>query len=210
MGDDNWSKIDKLMSKATLVATCDSLKELARHQEGLFSVVLHGGEPLLMGPSNLSYLLEKLRTALSDRYTISIQSNGVLITEEILDICSRFRTSVAVSIDGPQRIHDKSRINHRGKGTFDEVMKGIDLLKSHPDSPFLYAGVLAVIDPLTDAKEVYSFFKDIECPSVDFLYKDGNHTNLPRGKSSINSIEYGTWMVDLLDTYLTRKIHSRQ
>jgi uncharacterized protein len=202
MGDDNWSRVDKLMSVATIDATCESLKKLAHHQKSLFSIVLHGGEPLLMGPSKLSYLLKNLRTAISDEYTISIQTNGLLITNEILDICSRYKTSVAVSIDGPKEIHNKSRITHGGEGTFDDVMKGIDLLKLHPDSTFLYAGLLAVIDPLSDAKKVYSFFKEIESPSVDFLYKDGNHTNLPRGKSSINSIEYGTWMVNLLDAYL--------
>jgi uncharacterized protein len=80
---------------------------------------------------------------------------------------------------------------------------GITLLKTHPDAVFLNAGLLAVIDPASDPREVYSFFKELGAPSVDFLYKDGNHTRLPLGKTSLNSTEYGRWMVGLLDVYLT-------
>lgn len=38
-------------------------------------------------------------------------------------------------------------------------------------------------------------------PSVDFLYKDGNHTALPPGKAAGQSLEYGRWMVGLLTAY---------
>ncbi|MGI8582546.1 MAG: radical SAM protein, partial [Chitinophagaceae bacterium] len=177
MGDDNWSHMEKLMSKETMGALCESLSELAFNQKKLFSVVLHGGEPFLLGASKLQYLLKNLRTVLPDHYPISIQTNGVLITKTLLDICSKYHASVAVSIDGPENIHNKYRKTYNGAGTFNQVMKGIDELKSHPDSTFLNAGLLAVIDPLSDPREVYRFFKSIGAPSVDFLYKDGNHTN---------------------------------
>jgi uncharacterized protein len=203
MGDDNWSRLDKTMSAETIQAICDSLKELTFFQDKIFSVVLHGGEPLLLGASGLDYLLGSLRSVLPLGYPISMQSNGVLITREILDICSRYRVSVAVSIDGPAHVHNRSRVTHGGRQSFDAVMAGIASLKEHPDAAFLNAGLLAVIDPRSDPREVYSFFKTIAAPSVDFLYKDGNHSRLPIGKASIDSIEYGKWMTGLLDAYLS-------
>jgi uncharacterized protein len=202
MGDDNWSHLEKLMSRETMDAICDSLHELIGNQKKYFSIVLHGGEPFLLGALKLRYLLSKLREFLSFEYPISIQTNGILITREILDICSEYRVSVAVSIDGPKKVHDKNRVNHQGDGTFEKVLTGINEIKSHPDAAFLNAGLLAVIDPLSNPREVYHFFKSIGAPSVDFLYKDGNHTNLPLNKSSINSTEYGSWMIGLLDEYL--------
>lgn len=202
MGDDNWSHMEKLMSRETMDVLFDALRELVNYQEKCFSVVLHGGEPFLLGPSKLEYLLNGLREALPDNYPISIQTNGILISREILDICSKYLVSVAVSIDGPEHIHNRYRVTHKGGDTFREVLKGINELKSHPDADFLNAGLLAVIDPLSDAKEVYDFFKSIAPPSVDFLYKDGNHSNLPLYKSAINSIEYGSWMSNLLREYL--------
>jgi len=49
---------------------------------------------------------------------------------------------------------------------------------------------------------VYSFFKSLYPPSVDFIYRDGNHSRLPYGKGSLHSTEYGRWMAQLLDVYL--------
>lgn len=202
MGDDNWKNLSKFISEKTIHALCDSLKDFVEKQRKCFSVVLHGGEPLLLGVKKLSNLLSCLREVLPDEYPISIQTNGILISNEILDICSRFRASVAVSIDGPEEVHDQYRVNHQAAGTFKQVVKGINILANHPNAKFLNAGLLAVIDPLSNASEVYNFFKTISAPSVDFLYKDGNHTKLPLNKASFSSTEYGEWMVDLLNAYL--------
>ena len=202
MGDDNWLHMEKLMNKETVDAICSALKHLSVFQNKPFNIVLHGGEPLLLGASKLGYLLSQLRQNLPVNYPVSIQTNGVLISNEILDLCSKYKTTIAVSIDGPKHVHDKERVTHKGGGTFDKVVKGIQLIKSHPDSKFLDSGCLAVIDPVSDPKEVYSFFKQLKTPSVDFLYKDGNHSKLPIGKKSFFSVEYGLWMVRLLEIYL--------
>lgn len=203
MGDDNWKNLSKFISEETLDALCDSLGEFVEKQRKRFSVVLHGGEPFLLGVKKLSHLLQRLREILPDDYPISIQTNGILISNEILDICSRFRASVAVSIDGPEEVHNKYRVNHQKVGTFEQVIKGYYILTKHPDTEFLNAGLLAVIDPLSNASEVYNFFKTLSAPSVDFLYKDGNHSKLPINKASFSSVEYGEWMVALLNTYLS-------
>ena len=202
MGDDNWKNLSKFISEETIEALCNSLEEFVQNQKKRFSVVLHGGEPFLLGIKKLSHLLGRLRDVLPNDYPISIQTNGILITNEILDICSRFRASVAVSIDGPEEVHDKYRVNHKAVGTFKQVVNGFEILVKHPDAKFLNAGLLAVIDPLSNASEVYNFFKTLSAPSVDFLYKDGNHSNLPLNKASYTSTEYGEWMVALLNTYL--------
>ncbi|WP_121811313.1 cyclophane-forming radical SAM/SPASM peptide maturase YhhB [Mucilaginibacter kameinonensis] len=202
MGDDNWARQGKFTTHETISATARELKKVADLQGKPFSIVLHGGEPFLLGVERLKFLLATLRNSLSYEFPISIQTNGVLITPELLDICSRFRASVAVSIDGPKAVHDQWRIGHTGSGTFDEVIKGYQLLKGHPDHLFLNAGLLAVVDPFSDPAEVYYFFKSLGAPSVDFLYKDGNHDRLPFGKRSLYSTEYGNWMAQLLQVYL--------
>jgi uncharacterized protein len=202
MGDDNWMNLEKFMSNETIEAVCRELAILIQKQKKKFSIVLHGGEPLLLGIVKLTFLLKKLREVLSLEYPISLQTNGILISAELLDICSAYRVSMAVSIDGPEQIHDRNRLTHQKKGTFSEVLRGILMLKSHRDAKFMNAGLLAVVDPNSDATEVYYFFKSLLAPSVDFLYKDGNHSRLPLGKSSVESIEFGKWMSDLFKVYL--------
>lgn len=202
MGDTGWSRGPKQMSRETCQATAAALARLTHEQGRSFAVVLHGGEPLLLGAANLRYVILTLREALPAECAISIQTNGILINHEILDLCAGARVTLSLSLDGPRHIHDRNRVGFAGKGTFDRVMEGLERLRSHPDAEFLFTGLLAVIDPESDPRELYAFFKDLGPPSVDFIYRDGNHSRLPEGKASPSTTEYGQWMAALLDVYL--------
>lgn len=192
----------KQISRDTVQAVAVALRELYSAQGRPFAVVLHGGEPLILGAARLRYVVSTLRAALPSECAVSLQTNGMLISNEILDLCSDNRVTVSVSLDGPQQIHDRNRIDHKNKGTFIKVLQGLERLRSHPDSDFLFSGLLAVIDPHSNPTDVYSFFKSLKPPSVDFIYRDGNHTRLPYGKKSLHSTEYGQWMAALVDVYL--------
>lgn len=203
MGDDSWRDMPALMSGATIEAVCNALDTLRQDQERCFAVVLHGGEPLMMGASRLEYLLKSLRRVLPEGVNpLSLQTNGVLITQHILDICAKYATSLSVSLDGPQPINDRFRIGKRGEGTHDGAVRGIRLLREHPESNALFSGILAVVNPLSSPQEVYRYLKGLGAPSIDFLYRDGNHSTLPFGKGSFESVEYAEWLVDVLDEYL--------
>ncbi|BCT69466.1 Anaerobic sulfatase-maturating enzyme [Nitrosospira sp. NRS527] len=203
MGDDGWTEMPKFMPSHTIKILTERLKEyLENNPERLFALVLHGGEPLLIGSRRLENMLLSLRSVLPEEHCISIQTNGILITDNILDICSNFKTSLSVSLDGPEKINDANRVGHRGEATYSRVLKGIEKLKHHADCSFLFAGLLAVIDPNSNPEEIYNFFKDVGSPNVDFLYRDGNHDKLPYGKASFHSVEYGYWLTSLLDVYL--------
>lgn len=202
MGDLSWAQMPKQMSSVTMMAVANALDELAKAQSRRFAVVLHGGEPLMLGPARLDFCLAALRKVLPIEYPFSLQTNGILITEDILDVCATYRTSLGVSLDGPKHVHNRHRVDWRGRGTYAKVLEGLARLRNHRDTSFLYTGLLAVIDPTSDPYDVYSFFKELKPPSIDFLYRDGNHTQLPYGKASVDSTEYGRWFTKLLDIYL--------
>ena len=201
--DATWRLQPKRMRREVVEAVCERLIEQAGHQETGFAIVLHGGEPLLPGFDELATLLRGLRARLSpDRHPISIQTNGTLLCESLLDLFAETRTSVSVSIDGPQEVNDLARLDHRGRSTYAATLRGIQLLASHSESEFLFAGTLSVIQPAVGPRHVYEFLKALGTPSMDFLLQDGNHDRLPAGKSSFDSTEYGQWLVSLLDLYL--------
>lgn len=202
MGDTGWKDLPHQISYETIDAVTGALSELSEKQNRPFAVVLHGGEPLLLGYSKLEHLIFSLRDALPDECSISLQTNGILINKKILDLCSNTRTTISVSLDGPKDIHDKNRVGHTAKGTYDAVLKGLNLLREHLDSQFLFTGLLAVVDIESEPVEIYNFFKTLNPPSVDFIYRDGNHSRLPIGKQSLQSTEYGQWIGKLLDVYL--------
>lgn len=144
-----------------------------------------------------------LRAQLGSKCGISIQTNGVLITKAVLDLCSRFDVTLSVSLDGPAEVHDRFRVDLRQRPTHAKVVAGLETLKAHRHSERLFSGVLAVVDPGSDPDTIYDYFKALKVPSVDFLYRDGNHTTLPFGKASFVSTEYGIWMCRILDRYVS-------
>lgn len=203
MGDEAWRKLPKRLPPGVSDAIADNLAELRTAQGRPFSVVLHGGEPLLLGADGLSRLLRRLRAALPGDCGISIQTNGVLLSDEVIDILAENDVTVSVSLDGPADVHDRHRVDMKGRPTHRAVMQGLARLGSHPSGQRLFSGVLAVVDPTSLPEDVYGFFKGLGVPSVDFLYRDGNHDVLPFGKVSSASVEYGRWMVRILDLYLS-------
>ena len=201
--DTTWRLQPKRMDRDVLVAARDRLVEQAERQETGFAIVLHGGEPLLLGFTELAELLRGLRARLSaERHPISIQTNGALLSGRHLDLFAETRTSVSVSIDGPPEVNDLGRVDHRGESTYAATLRGIRRLASHPESAFLFAGTLSVVQPAADAGTVYEFLKRLGTPNMDFLLQDGNHERLPPGKSGFHSTEYGEWLTELLDVYL--------
>jgi uncharacterized protein len=202
MGDNGWQNMPAQLSVEAAKSIAENLNTLYQIQQRPFSVILHGGEPLLLGRNKLKSILEILHRFLPSDCEIGIQSNGILITNEILDFCYETKTTISVSLDGPREINDKFRVAHDGSGTFNKIIKGIEILKNHRESAFLYSGILAVVNPNSDPFEVYNFLKTLRPPSINFLYRDGNYVNLPFGKSSVNSTEYGEWFSKLLEIYL--------
>ena len=201
--DQSWRSQPKRLSQAVALALSNRLVEQAEQQQAGFAIVLHGGEPLLLGFRELARLLRRIRNRLPpDRYPISLQTNGALLSDRLLDLFVETQTSVSVSIDGPAEANDLARLDHRGKSTFAATLRGIRLLARHPESTLLFAGTLTVIQPAIDPDLIYGFLKELGTPSMDFLLQDGNHGCLPVGKKNFDSTEYGTWLSRLFDSYL--------
>lgn len=202
MGDESWRIMPKRMELDTQTLVARQLGRLFTAQAEPFAVVLHGGEPLMLGPLRLQTLLTDLRETVPAACTISIQTNGVLITPRILDLCAAFEVSLSVSLDGPAGVHDRHRVDLRGRASHAAVIAGLSRLQRHPKANALFSGILAVVDPTSDPVGVYGYFRALGVPSIDFLNRDGNHGVLPYGKASADTTEYGRWMSAILDCYL--------
>lgn len=203
LGDKGWQDMPALMSEQTVQTVGDALRRLRGEQDSPFAVVLHGGEPLMLGHRRLGQVLQELRNVLpAERYPLSIQTNGTLITADILDLCADLSISLSVSLDGTKAINDRFRIGKRGEGTHDDAVRGIRLLRAHRHSHALFSGILTVINPFSSPVETYRYLKSLGAPSIDFLYRDGNHTAMPFGKVSFESTEYADWLIEVLDEYL--------
>ena len=58
----------------------------------------------------------------------SLTTNATLLTEEIVDFLAANRFGVTVSMDGDRELHDKMRVFHNGKGSYDVIVPKIKML----------------------------------------------------------------------------------
>ncbi len=127
----------------------------------------HGGEPMLRPLAFYEKVIELQKRYAGGR-TIenSLQTNGTLITDEYAEFFVKNGWLIGVSIDGPKEYHDAYRRSAGGGATFDNVMKGIDILNRYK----VEWNAMAVINNLNGSHplEFYHFFKRIGCRYIQF------------------------------------------
>ena len=123
------------------------------------SIVWHAGEPLVLSPAfykPLFQLLESKLRPIGISIQHSIQTNGTLLTQEWCDFIKEYEIKIGVSIDGPRHIQDANRKTRSGKGTFDKVIQGLNLLQSNGIS---YHGIAVVSESsISSPEDIFSFF----------------------------------------------------
>lgn len=142
----------------------------------------HGGEPLMRPLSFYKKALGFQKQYAKGRIIDNcIQTNGTMLTDEWCEFFHENNWLVGVSIDGPQEFHDEFRRNKQGLPSFQNVMKGINLLKKHN----VEWNAMAVVNDFNAdyPLEFYHFFKELGCHYIQFTpiverinpHTDGRH-----------------------------------
>jgi len=202
MQDQSWRERPVIMSAATVRQAALRIAQSARnHRQTKVSVVLHGGEPLLAGGKFIASTAATIRGKLAPDISVklSVQTNGVLLTRELLDVMLEHDISVGVSLDGDKASNDKHRRHAGGRGSYDTVTKGLKLLK-HERYVGLFSGILAVIDVNTDPIKVLEALLAFEPPMVDFILPHGNWTRPPPDRTADSAVTpYADWLITAFD-----------
>jgi uncharacterized protein len=97
-------------------------------QSRKLTLMFFGGEPLLNVPV-MNYLAERMWLATQARgveQVISIVTNGLLLTREIVDRLTPFGLlGVKITLDGDRDAHDRMRPLRGGQCTFDRIIRNI-------------------------------------------------------------------------------------
>jgi uncharacterized protein len=124
------------------------------------TVAWQGGEPTLMGLEFFKRSIELVEKYQKPGQTIqhTIQTNGTKIDADWAAFFKQHNFLVGLSVDGPKTLHDTYRVNKGGAGSFDQVMRGWEILNQYGvDVNILCTVHAANADhPL----EVYHFFRD--------------------------------------------------
>jgi len=172
----------------------------------------HGGEPLIAGIEFYKKVLafQKKYLPAGKRLLNGIQTNGTLITP---DLCRFFNDEgfiAGISIDGPEEIHNRFRINVNGRGSFREAMRGYELLQKFS----VASEILCVVGSHNEkAPEiVYDFFRSVAVKYLTFLplvIRDPANLNkaLP---PSVDPVKFGDFLIKVFDLWVERDIGNVQ
>ncbi len=192
-------------------------------------IAWQGGEPTMMGLEFFRRSVELARKHLlpGQRAVYTIQTNGTLIDEEWAAFFRENDFLVGISIDGPRDVHDAYRVNKGGRGSFDQVMRGLDHLKA--------AGVewnaLTTVHAANAGRalEVYRFLRD-GCgagfiqfiPIIERVAEAGADGSVPwtswrdrplyvqqgdvvTGRS-VTGEQYGRFLIDVFEEWVRRDV----
>jgi uncharacterized protein len=202
-GDESYKKRPPVISKTTIDKTVnfilDSISEIEIDE---IQIVFHGGEPLLQKKRDFDYACIEFSRELSGlvKLNFCVQTNGMLIDEEWISLFSKHDVAVGISLDGNKIINDKNRIDHKGRGTYERVINGLNMaLEARKKGDLLQnPGVLTVVNHESNySKIVEHFAHDLGVTEIGVLLPDMSHDNFfPDGATSI---DYGNVLIELFD-----------
>lgn len=207
--DQGWRGRPRTMAEATLARLAWRLAEHAgRHAIEEVRVVLHGGEPMLVGLDGISLAVNSFVDAMpaGTRVSFAIQTNGLLLDEAFLRLFRRHGIRVGVSIDGDRGATDRHRRHADGRGSYDAVVRGIGLL-SKPGYREIYGGLLCTVDVRNDPVDTYLSLLTHNPPVVDFLLPHGNWVFPPpeladrTAGSTHPRTPYADWLIAIFDRW---------
>ncbi|MCX6413072.1 MAG: anaerobic sulfatase maturase, partial [Actinobacteria bacterium] len=190
-----------------------------------------GGEPTMMGLDFFRLAVELQATYAKPGQPIrnTLQTNGTLLNDEWGEFLSQHEFLVGISIDGPRQLHDRYRVDKGGKPTYDRVIRGLDILKTHG----VEWNVLTTVHATNGdhGRYVYTFLRDeLGADFVQFIpiIERATSESLPIANNgwgdgvlgrplyiqdgslvthrSVTAAQYGAFMIDVFEEWVRHDI----
>jgi len=162
-------------------------------------VILHGGEPLLYPKKDMEILLKYYKN--KSNINISIQTNGLLIDQEWIDIFKHYSENFLFSIS----LDSKESLLRDFKS--DKLFKIFKLIKKNN----LKIGIVSIISK--ENKDVTTYKNFIEMLinefSIDFLTINKIRYNKNIKKSYITEFEYTKFLINIFSHWIEQKIYTK-
>ncbi len=177
-----------------------------------YSFGWQGGEPTIMGLDFFRKVIEfqKQYAPRGAKISNGLQTNATLIDQPMADFFAENNFLVGVSLDGPNKVHNKFRLTIDGKPTHSKVMQGINHLRN-AKAEF---NILCLVNSenVCKSKELYKYYREKEFNFLQFIPcveydKKGNLIHY-----SITGKQWGKFLCEIFDMWYrkdTRKVSIR-
>jgi len=203
-GDDSWKSRPPIVSDDVVEMLGRRVAEqCARFSLPRFVIEFHGGEPLLVGKPRMQRIIDLLRAG-SPRVELRmiLQTNGLLLDEEWVELFDHNHVSFGISLDGPPEVGDRYRVFPNGQGSTGRLLEIVNRLRrSGPLFDQTLGGVLCVVDPSVNGGDLVRWFVDNGFDCFEFLLPDGNYANPPAGWRGVEPMR--RFLLEAFDAWYT-------
>jgi uncharacterized protein len=124
---------------------------------GRVSYTWLGAEPLTAGLAFFKRMRRLQKKICSHEVINYLQTNGVLLSRQMIDFFLGEGFSLSFSVDGPEFLHNKLRPYVSGRGSFERVMRAVDMTRKAGGSTPALTVITRQSAPHID--KIYAFFK---------------------------------------------------
>jgi len=121
---------DDLMTDRTMCRALDLVSRARRPKVSFF-----GGEPLLAW-GKMKWGVERAEAICKPRKTrphLHVTTNGTLLDAARVKYLDDHGFTMIISLDGPKHLHDDARTYQDGRGSYDDVVRGLEFVRQHPE-----------------------------------------------------------------------------
>ncbi|SFQ80078.1 radical SAM protein [Hymenobacter arizonensis] len=206
-GDQSYKAQPKVMSKETMVKVVDRIEEycLANNKSD-FLIIFHGGEPLLADKALFRYFVNECHKRTSVAFDFILQTNGVLVDEEWCSLFKELNIDAGFSLDGTRALHDVYRLYHSGKGSYDDVIQGLQTYKRHFPANLT---VITVMNVDNNPIEIYESYKSLGINKWNILPPDFTHDTKPAWLKNPYETPWADKIITLFEHWLADQSDSK-
>ncbi|MCU8315889.1 anaerobic sulfatase maturase [Vibrio vulnificus] len=160
-----------------------------------------GGEPTLRGVEfyQRAAALQRKHARAGMQIVNTLQTNGILLDDQWGDFLRRHHFLVGISLDGDKELHDHYRKTRSGKGSYDQVVRGLRVLQKHQ----VEFNVLTVVQNHNgaDGKRVYQHLKALGARFIQFIPIVEPVKGEGVSSRSVSPEQFGQFMIDVFETW---------
>lgn len=145
-----------------------------------------------------------------------LTTNGLLLNDANIKFLAENEIGLAISIDGPQKEHDRLRVKIDGSGSFEQIANNIKKLsEAYPYYFRTRVNAVCVFDPKTDIEKVEEFYEELEktynIPRAIFVNKvSDNETNYYDQFSDTDNQKYDDRIKNLMRKFHEKKVADKE
>lgn len=171
------------------------------------SLSFHGGEPMMLKPRNFDAICDAFYKRLSPIVDLSfnMQTNGTILSKTWLEVLAKHRIHLGFSIDGDRTAHDRHRLDHRMRSTFDKTETNLHTIveRAKAGDEFFGPATISVLDSENDYARVFEYLDGLDIRRMSFLLPDRSH-DVPFAGGDDTALAYGRALLDIFRAWLEK------